>query len=275
MGVSLEKIPHSMRSTVSLVKEVSASMGIDPDRDKAQVVATWDFSGSTEMDENHLYTDGTMEDVNQLAAAAAFTFDDDGDVPQSLFHDGVIDLGNLNPDNCEGFITRAHQNNRMGGTAYLPALKWIVETVGLDVIDLGQPGDPLEIKCPLNIAVYAYFVTDGEPNDSRNDIEEYLRRMSQLPIFVQFIGVGSHNFQFLRTLDNLTGRLIDNAGFFDAKKVLGERKPPPARRGLFGRKNKQDESGLTDDQKRQMLGEMLNEFPSFYQKARNIGLITS
>lgn len=273
MGVNMDKIraeaPH-LEETINMVKAVSLSKGINPDTDAAQVVATFDFSGSTEdpdnrMGGNTLYSDGTMETINELASAAGFTFDDDGQIPASLFHNSVIDLGNITPATCQGFITRAWKSNNMGGTSYLPALRWIVETVGLSSIDLGRHNDPLEVKYAAPLAVYAYFVTDGEPMDSTEDIMEYLRRMSQLPIFVQFIGVGNHNFSFLKKLDKLRGRLIDNAGFFDSKQVS------TSSRGMFGKRS----TSSSDEMKRLMLENMLSEFPSYRRQARQIGLITA
>ena len=55
------------------------------------------------------------------------------------------------------------------------------------------------------------------------------------------------NFSFLKSLDELDGRFIDNAGFFDSK-------------------NAKDQDA--------MLAGLLNEFPSYYQEARSKGLIT-
>jgi len=72
--------------------------------------------------------------------------------------------------------------------------------------------------------------------------------MSQLPIFVQFVGVGPHRFEYLRNLDDLGGRLIDNAGFFDSKDA-------------------RDTKG--------MLEGLLNEFPTYLKAARASGLVTS
>ena len=37
--------------------------------------------------------------------------------------------------------------------------------------------------------------------------------MSTQPVFVQFVGIGKEDFPFLHKLDELPGRLIDNAGF--------------------------------------------------------------
>jgi hypothetical protein len=277
MGVDLNKMqavaPHLV-PTINMVKGISLEKGMNPDSDKAQVVGTFDFSESTEWPGRELYSNGTMESVSGLASAIGFTFDDDGEIPYSLFHNRVIDLDNLTPETSKGFITRAWHQNRMGGTAYIPALKWIIKSVGLGDIDLGRRGEPLRPKFTSPIPVYAYFVTDGEPNDSARDIEEFLRRMSQLPIYVQFIGVGNHNFEFLRGLDDLDGRLIDNAGFFDSKDIIGS--PEKVRQGFFGRKKEQvSENVFSDDQKQKMLQAMLKEFPSYYRDARRLGLVDS
>jgi hypothetical protein len=273
MGVSLEKIrsdaPH-LEKTINMVKQVSEQKGIDTDKDRAQVVGTWDFSNSTQDPDgfygtyNTLYSDGIMEAINELASAVGFTFDDDGQIPYSLFHSHVVDLDNVTPGTSKGFIDRAYSSNSMGGTAYLPALKWIVESVGLGDIDLGST-HRLEVKQQSDIAVYAYFVTDGEPQDDKDAIEEYLRLMSQLPIFVQFIGVGNHGFKFLKKVNNLKGTLLDSCGFFDAKDVLGKTRP--------GQK-----VVIDDRMKQKMLKLMLGEFPSYLRKARNLRpmpLITS
>ena len=65
--------------------------------------------------------------------------------------------------------------------------------------------------------------------------------------FIQFIGIGSETFEFLDRLDNLTGRKIDNANFF---KVSDIRK-------------------MTDDQ---LYSGLMNEYPSWYQLAKNMQL---
>jgi hypothetical protein len=46
-----------------------------------------------------------------------------------------------------------------------------------------------------------------------------MRTTSALPAFWQFIGIGKSSFGVLEKLDNLTGRLVDNAGFFAVENV--------------------------------------------------------
>ncbi len=257
MGVSLNKVQDQAPHMVDLVKKggvVLEKKGINPDLYKAAVIATLDHSGSAA----GLYDRGLMQEVADIAFAAGLLFDDDGSVPVSLFDNTINPLGEMDLANCRSFVSQ-HTRYRYGGTSYKTALEWIVDEAGFGGINLGgssggggffrskSSGGNLEVKATAEYPVYAIFVTDGEPQDGAA-AAEYLRLMSQLPIFVQFIGVGPHSFSFLKGLDDMDGRLIDNANFFDAK-----------------------DAG--NDQGK-MLELMLGEFPDYYTLARQQGLIS-
>lgn len=261
MAVDLGKVQAEAPHMVSLVKQVGVVLekkGLNPDRYKAAVVATFDNSGSTEMGSNRLYSGGVMQEVADIAFAAGLTFDDDGSVPVSTFDHSVRDLGEMNLANCRGFLSRIRAG---GSTDYVGALRWIIKTAGYGRVNLdlgsaprrgflrkGGGGGSLSVKATAQYPTYAIFVTDGEPNQgTEGSIEALLTAMSQLPIFVQFVGVGQHTFSFLQQLDDLDGRLIDNADFFDAKDARGDQS--------------------------KMLELMLNEFPDYYATARRTGLI--
>ncbi len=257
MGVSLDKVEREAPHMVSLVKQAGVTLekkGLNPDTYKSAVIATLDHSGSAA----GLYDQGLMQEAADIAFAAGLLFDDDGAVPLSLFDNGVNPLGDMTLQNCKNFVAQ-HQNYRFGGTSYEAALRWIVDEAGFGNVNLDDgasggglfsrskgSGGGLSVKAAAAYPTYAIFVTDGEPQDPRQ-AEVYLRQMSQLPIFVQFIGVGPHRFDFLRQLDDMDGRFIDNANFFDAK-----------------------DAG--NDQGK-MLELMLSEFPDFYVEARRKGLI--
>jgi hypothetical protein len=68
----------------------------------------------------------------------------------------------------------------------------------------------LKAKMP----VYVMFVTDGDTSDE-SIAEEQIRSSSYEPIFWQFMAIGRGGFSFLRKLDTMSGRYIDNANFFD------------------------------------------------------------
>ncbi len=61
--------------------------------------------------------------------------------------------------------------------------------------------------------VLVIFLTDGGLYRSR-EIEKILRSSSALPVFWQFVGVGRAAYGVLEKLDTLSGRTVDNAGFF-------------------------------------------------------------
>ena len=77
------------------------------------------------------------------------------------------------------------------------------------------------------VPVYVMFVTDGSTSD-KPLTERQLRWASREPIFWQFMGIGKgrkstakalasfadSDFPFLEKLDELDGRLVDNADFF-------------------------------------------------------------
>lgn len=248
MSVSLSKVEQQAPHLVSLVKATTVNLrksGIDPEANKAAVVATIDSSGSA----RELYASGEIQRVTDMLFAAGLVFDDDGEVPVSLFDSTVHDLGSINLGNCKDFISR--QNPNWGSTNYVRALQWIIEQAGFSSVDLSTGGlfgrGKQSVKATAAYPTFAAFVTDGEPNPgTENEIVKLLTAMSQLPIFVQFVGVGPWNFSFLHSLDELKDRFIDNAGFFDAKQASNQA---------------------------EMLAGLLNEFPQYYQESRSKGLL--
>ncbi|HEY8886220.1 MAG TPA: VWA domain-containing protein [Candidatus Microsaccharimonas sp.] len=248
MAVSLTKVRDEAPHLVSLVKETNrivTGLGVDLSVDKAAVIAVIDDSGSAQP----LFKSGEIQRVADLSFAAGLAFDDDGSMPVSFFNNYVQDLGEITLSNCSGFI--AKQKPQWGGTSYVSALKWIIGQAGYSNVDLGKSGGglfggKLSAKAHAEYPTFAIFITDGEPGDGPA-ASELLKLMSQLPIFVQFIGVGPARFPYLEKLDDLKGRFIDNAGFFDAKKAKGDQTA--------------------------MLQGLLNEFPDYLKKAKSAGLI--
>lgn len=262
MGISLTKVEQEAPHLVSLYKATAINLkknNFDPEANKAAVVATIDSSGSA----RHLYDSGEIQRVTDMAFAAGLVFDDDGEVPVSFFDSDVQDLGEINLSNCKDFITRQRRN--YGTTDYIAALQWIIKQAGYSKVNISSSGggggrfgglfgkkdqaqsEGLSVKATATYPTFAIFVTDGEPNPgSETAIQQLITEMSQLPIFVQFVGVGSHSFSFLHSLDDLDGRYIDNAGFFDSKDARTEE---------------------------QMLAGLLNEFPKYYMEARAKSLI--
>ena len=95
--------------------------------------------------------------------------------------------------------------------------------------------------------MFVIFLTDGG-NTDRPASAEVLRELSSQPVFVQFVGIGKEDFPFLRKLDELPGRLIDNAGFMVVNDI----------------------DTIKDAE---LYDRLLNEFPQWLVKARAQGIL--
>jgi len=73
-------------------------------------------------------------------------------------------------------------------------------------------------KAPQPNPVFVIFITDGG-NADKPATKEVIRELSAEPIFIQFVGIGKEDFPFLHKLDELSGRLIDNAGFMQVDDI--------------------------------------------------------
>jgi hypothetical protein len=240
----------------------------DPAQYPAAVLIAVDASGSTE-GTYRLYSSGTMQRAVETGLAAGLVFDDDGIVPTAAFGYGAREIGDMTIANYEGFL----QFKRLGydpETQYLAAMDWAIAKAESDGVmkyvkrgdsahgqgrrnwwPFGSPNSLRPSDGPRATAPYPVYVcifTDGEPSDSQQAIRNKFVEASYLPIFWQFIGVGGHDFTFLRELDEeLPERFVDNANFFDAKDVAHD----PER----------------------MVEKMMGEFPDYYRKAIDLGLI--
>jgi hypothetical protein len=252
MGVSTDQIQAQAPTLVSLTKEITVHLnknGLNPETNKAAVLVTIDKSGSTQ----NLYATGVIQKVTDLAVAAGLVFDDDGDVPVSFFQSRIDETDVITLANATNYI--ANKRPRVGGgTSYIAALKWIIEEAGYGNVNLGGGmfHKAQEAKATAEYPTFAIFITDGEPSDPHDEIEKLLTRMSQLPIFVLFLGVTDDDsvaFSFLNSLDEMEGRFIDNAGFFDSREASNQQ---------------------------EMLKGLLDEFSkAYYPNARKQGLISA
>ncbi|MBK8183958.1 MAG: VWA domain-containing protein [Candidatus Competibacteraceae bacterium] len=93
------------------------------------------------------------------------------------------------------------------------------------------------------------FIADGA-NADRGATAAVIRALSSEPVFLQFVGIGKEDFPFLRKLDELPGRLIDNAGFMSIN----------------------DLDGIKDAE---LYNRLLNEFPRWLEKAREKKVVAS
>lgn len=235
-AIDLDTMRHRAPDLVNLYKTAAVSLTkASLNTQRAAVHLVLDHSGSM----TNLYASGAVQHLTEQTLALAANLDDDGTVPVTFFHDRAYEPMDAVIGSHQGVVDRMRRQAGVtwGGTNYAPAMQ--------RVIDEHQQGG-------TNLATFVIFQTDGKCND-RAATEKLLRDSSRLPIFWQFLGFGDHGsgeFEFLRGLDTLAGRAVDNAGFC-----------------ATGRNPK----NLCDQHLYDLL---LNEYPTWLIAARNAGVIS-
>lgn len=220
-SVDLEKrVAQSAPQLVSLVKTAAVSLekaGLA--RHRARVCLVLDISGSM----GTLYRKGLVQRFAERILALGCRFDDDGAIDVFLFGRNVHQGEPMGLSNWSDYIARMIERHPLeGDTRYGAAIEAVRRHYFPD-------GDARERKTPVaaDTPVYVMFVTDGSTSD-KPLTERQLRWASREPIFWQFMGIGKgrkskskalanfadSDFPFLEKLDELDGRLVDNADFF-------------------------------------------------------------
>ncbi|MBY0446439.1 MAG: VWA domain-containing protein, partial [Burkholderiales bacterium] len=189
------------------------------ERHRARVCLCLDISGSM----SALYKKGLVQSFAERILALACQFDDDGAIDVFLFGEKVHQPAPMELANFHGYIQQIIQRHPLeGDTRYGRAMEairkfYFPENAGGECQGLSKASQP----------VYVMFVTDGSTSDQALT-EKQLRWSSKEPIFWQFMGIGKgrkskskrllafsdSDFPFLESLDDLPGRLIDNADYF-------------------------------------------------------------
>jgi hypothetical protein len=244
LNIDLTK-ERAMSNFVNLkktVNEVIIEKGLE--NVKAQVKLVLDASGSM----NRLYRNGTVQRVVERVLAVGSKFDDDQKIEVYLFDNKAHDLGEVGEDDFFGFVDKKvlTRFNINGGTSFAPVMRKIVDSRIGDTEAEGFFKSLFNKKKKVDldntIPTYVLFITDGE-NDDRSATEKLIKEVSDKPIFWQFIGIGNERFSFLKELDNIDGRTVDNANFFQL-----------------------DDIDSVDD--KVLYDRMLNEFPSYLVEAK-------
>lgn len=196
---STEEIIHSKPTSDVMIKRKEAVVKIlakkDVEKLTAEVFCCMDSSGSM----YDLYNNGYVQTTLERLVPLSLKFDDDGQIPTYAFSTKLYELDDLNINNLDKYVENKMYDKVGGGTYYAQAIDAITEKA--------KRG---EIKFPA----FVIFITDGE-NADPSQTEKALREASKYDIYFQFVGIGDEEFNFLRKLDNLSGREFDNAGFID------------------------------------------------------------
>ena len=222
----LEKAPHLVSLVKPLVFELKKK---NLETTVARVGLVLDISGSM----SQRFKNGTVQEIVNKTLPLAVQFDDDGELDFWYYGTTARRMKSVNLDN------------------YMEAVpadwKRLMMELG------GRNNEPTVLKMVVDaykntkIPAYVLFITDGGVNNKK-EIQNIITEASHLPIFWQFVGVGGQNYGILEKLNTMTGRYVDNAGFFaldDFKKVSNEE--------LYAR--------------------LLEEFPKWLEEIRKKGMI--
>lgn len=195
-GSQALKLTKSKEDLSNVVLKLTKDTGIDLSTMKARVVVVMDDSGSMDWQ----YRNGNVQDILTRLLPFGLAFDDNGEVDVYLFSDSCKKIEpSMTEENYENYVKLHidHQHN-YGGTAYAPA----ITMTDMDF------NDAVSAKVPTLV----FFITDGE-NFDEGATNVAIRNSSEHGIFYMFIGSGNESFYYLKKLDDLEGRKIDNTGF--------------------------------------------------------------
>ena len=219
--INLEKrVEREAPQLVSLLKQAGVSLqkvGLLDHR--AKVCLCLDISGSM----GRLYKEGLVQKFAERILALACKFDDDGEIDVFLFGKNVHQPAPMALSNCTTYVGQAISRHPLEGDTRYGAAMQAIRAFYFPDARGGERTRPIAAELP----VYVMFVTDGGTSDQATT-EKQLRWASNEPIFWQFMGIGKgrkskskflsafadSDFPFLEKLDELGGRLVDNANYF-------------------------------------------------------------
>ncbi|MET3805669.1 stress response protein SCP2 [Nakamurella sp. UYEF19] len=204
--------------------------------ERARIVLVLDKTGSMS-DE---YAAGIVHRVVERMVPVAIQLDDDGSLECYLYAVKFAKLPDIRIEYLDQWMadfihmTGTHQgiNYRdIGGyNDEIPIMNEVINSLQ------GQTGPTLVL-----------FFTDGGFT-KKKEITNLMKKASNLPAFWQFVGIGNNNFGVLTKLDEMTGRVVDNVGFFPVTDI-----------------------DRIDDG--ELYRRLLSEFPDWLRAARGAGIL--
>ncbi len=198
---------------------------------QARVAVVFDASGSM----YSLYKKGIVQEAFERILAIATAFDDNGELDVWFFAKEFLRAPSVRAEDYKDYVARTYKLGSKGGTNNEPP---VME----DVIRKYTVEEP-----NVRIPTYIIFFSDGGVS-SKSKITKLITDSSHQNLFWQFVGLGNANYGILRQLDELKGRFIDNASFFELDDI----------------------SKVSDEE---LYDRLLSEFPSWIVEARRKGIL--
>lgn len=207
------KLEKHVVSLSKCVVSLSKNLRIDLGATRAKVVVVLDYSGSM----TTLYRNGTVQSTLDRLVPLGLTFDDNGEIDVFLFETGFRRFEAMDLSNYSDYVTNIINKSgySMGGTNYAPVLTAILEGYNERQGGLFGIGSRSNFVPPIvdnGDPTFILFITDGD-NADKIYTDRVIRKASEMNVFIQFIGIGSGRFEYLMSLDDMTGRKRDNTGF--------------------------------------------------------------
>ncbi len=192
-----KKIADQAPKLVDLAKKATVSLEKHRLQETlARVGLVLDASGSM----SGQYSKGRVQEVIERLLPLAVHFDDDGELDVWAFSRKALALPSATLANYADYINSAERGWRHWGMMSINNEPAVIEKVIAH-----YRGTPLP--------VLVIFVSDGGVSQDKA-IKQLLSNAASLPIFWQFVGIGGRNYGILEKLDTMTGRVVDNCGFF-------------------------------------------------------------
>lgn len=242
------------------VKKIILEKKVDPISVNMKLIV--DKSGSM----SDLFEDGFVQDLCERILAVGMNLDVNKSIEVFAFNNYGDEVGTANENNYKGFMRKVKAG---GGTNYSPVMSMVwkgYQTIRETTVEKKQgllkkmfgikstetKKEYVDVPSAISetIPTYVVMVTDGDNFDTEAT-ERIIKASSGQPIFWQFIGLktdSSTKFEFLKKLDTMSGRVIDNANFFEVEPV----------------------EDMTDDM---LYRKLLTEFPDWVKLAKNAGIL--
>ncbi|PBC38545.1 hypothetical protein CJ179_38780 [Rhodococcus sp. ACS1] len=164
---------------------------------RAEAVLIADYSGSMHRD----YANGTVQKIVERALGFSLQIDIDGKIPVIRFGSDVFEPVEVTMANYQNVTATQLTKGMMGSTNLAAALRVLLDEAAV-----------------TESPIFAVIVTDGAP-DSEAAVETLVRQLSHYPVFLKFVSI--QPVSFLKKLDKLPGRLVDNVNSQHISDVQG------------------------------------------------------
>lgn len=168
----------------------------------ARVGIVLDISGSMQS----LYKNGTVQDVVERILAVACHFDDNAALDVWVYDNEFSRLPTVTEKDFSSYVADQIMNNnaihKFGRNNEPQVMEDVIQKYTKEEDD--------------STPVFIIFINDG---GVVKPTKKVITEAAVLPIFWQFVGIGNSDFEVLKRLDEMEGRIVDNANFIHIEDV--------------------------------------------------------